>query len=174
MVGYIVDDPCCDHCGEIESIDPICSWNENPSVTRGMLWWQNWIQSEVWCCFNIQKNHIIFGSLSASPTVNFIALYAKGSTVTQRFQDKEMNLDNLVYCLSKKFQIQSWIQKNEKVPRRFAILAVYFSWELPMGVINLWLKFVTSTKISDKSHNDYLQSFRNHIGVSKQLSATTV
>ena len=100
-VRSVVDDPFCDHCGEIETIQHL--FLECEPVRQ---FWNGLVERinpklEVRQRFNINKKNVIFGSLTASPIANFIVLYAKQFIVTQRFQDREVALNKFVSSFEK-------------------------------------------------------------------------
>ena len=105
-VRSVVDDPFCDHCGEIETIQHL--FLECEPVRQ---FWNGLVERinpklEVRQRFNINKKNVIFGSLTASPIANFIVLYAKQFIVTQRFQDQEVTLNKFVSSFEKMYQIE--------------------------------------------------------------------
>lgn len=112
-VRSVVDDPFCDQCGEIETIQHFFL---NCECVRSfwvlLVSKMNQRLEQRWK-FDMNERNIIFGSIEASPIINFIILNAKQFIVSQRFSDGNMDVNHFVSRLLRLFKIELYTAKRK-------------------------------------------------------------
>lgn len=108
-VRGVVDDPFCNECGELETIQHF--FVECHEVR---VFWDNVvarINSKVKPCYCIEgnANDVIFGVLNTRRVVNLIILIAKQFIVSRRFKEEQVCLEDFIPFLARHYYMEKII-----------------------------------------------------------------
>ena len=117
----VVDDPFCDNCGDVESIEHyffLCEqvkefWKELENTLNKKLTGMNRL--------NIQCYDALFGAENCSEVINFIILLAKQFIVQQHYQDMPICYRAFLPMLMRNFDMEKMMARSEAAKEKFAI-----------------------------------------------------
>lgn len=118
FIRNVVDDPFCDECGEVDSLEHYFVECEEVKT-----FWRELANSinrrvERKHAFICSKKNILFGCLDTTNIVNLIILIAKQYIVNQRFREGQVTITSFIVTLNKYFEIEKSIAlKNLKIEK---------------------------------------------------------
>ena len=115
----IVDDPFCDNCGEIDTIEHyffLCGQVE-------MFWkeLENVLNRKLEDCDRLQMtcNDVLFGNSNFSIVVNFLILLAKQFIVNQHYQDTPIVVNNFLPRIVNNFEVERCMARHRRQIDKF-------------------------------------------------------
>ena len=117
-IREVVNDPFCDSCGQIESIQHFFAECNEIKAFWGDLEERINRRVNLRHRFVASTSNIIFGSLNTIDIVNFVVLNAKQFIANQRFREGQISVDIFIHSVERAFQMEKIIaRKNMKMDK---------------------------------------------------------
>ena len=128
-VRNITDDPFCDNCGEIESIEHYFFACEQVQIFWRKLVVELNNKLSIREQIELDCDKVLFGTAMYSKVINFIILLAKQFIVTQHYQDSIIQYEQFLPVVIRNFEIEKLIARSDVEKEKFC---------------NRWTPFITN------------------------------